>query len=99
MIIGRTIPSFRIAAVLEEKEWKQYRKYLNNKKDKKVFNEMFSIAKLYNSACSYASIPIRIYPIMMSIVFHPDTNCPTWVLTYDGGYNIDKYIVEKTLFK
>jgi hypothetical protein len=31
---------------------------------------MFSIARLYNSACSYSVIPIRIYPIMMSIVFH-----------------------------
>jgi hypothetical protein len=31
---------------------------------------MFSIATLYNSASSYAAIPIRIYPIMMSIVFH-----------------------------
>ena len=31
---------------------------------------MFSIARLYNSACSYASIPIRIYPIMMSIALH-----------------------------
>jgi hypothetical protein len=45
--MGRTIPSFRIAAVLEEKEWKQYRKNLN-KKDKQVFSEMFSIARLYN---------------------------------------------------
>ena len=67
--MGRTIPSFRIAAVLEEKSWKQYRKFLN-KKDKKVFDNMFSIAMLYNSACSYAAIPIRIHPIMMSIVFH-----------------------------
>jgi hypothetical protein len=67
--MGRTIPSFRIAAVLEEKEWKTFRKYLN-KKDKKAFDDMFSIARLYNSACSYASIPIRISPIMMSIVFH-----------------------------
>ena len=32
-------------------------------------------------------------------MIHPDTNCPTWVLTYDGEYNIDKYIVEKTWFK
>ena len=31
---------------------------------------MFSIANLYNSACSYVAIPIRIHPIMMSIVFH-----------------------------
>jgi hypothetical protein len=69
VIMGRTIPSFRIAAVLEEKEWKMFRKYLN-KNDKKTFDDMFSIARLYNSACSYASIPIRIHPIIMSIVFH-----------------------------
>src|SRR5215211_2962588 len=67
--MGRTIPSFRIAALLEEKEWKLFRKYLN-KKDKKAFDDMFSIARLYNSACSYSTIPIRIYPIMISIVFH-----------------------------
>jgi hypothetical protein len=70
--MGRTIPSFRIAAVLEEKEWKSFTKYLNNN-DRKAFKEMFSMAMLYNSSCSYASIPIRIYPIMpimMSIVFH-----------------------------
>jgi hypothetical protein len=68
--MGRTIPSFRIAAVLEEKEWKQYRKYLNNKKDRKTFDNMFSIGTLYNSACSNAVNPIRIYPILMSIILH-----------------------------
>lgn len=32
---------------------------------------MFSIVRLYNSACSYATNhQIRIYPIMMSILFH-----------------------------
>ena len=67
--MGRTIPAFRIAAILEEKEWKSFRKYLN-KNDRKLFDNMFSIARLYNSACSYTAIPIRIHPIMMSIVFH-----------------------------
>ena len=67
--MGRTIPSFRIAKVLEEKTWKQYRKFLNTN-DRKVFDNMFSIAMFYNSASSYAAIPIRIHPIMMSIVFH-----------------------------
>jgi hypothetical protein len=67
--MGRTIPSFRIAAILEEKIWKQYRKFLNNKNERKVFDNMFSTAMLYNSACSYSVIPIRIHPIMMSIVF------------------------------
>ncbi len=68
--MGRTIPSFRIAVILEEKEWKSSRKYLNKKGDKKAFDDMFSIAKLYNSACSYAANSIRIYPIMISIVLH-----------------------------
>ncbi len=67
--MGRTIPSFRIAAVFEENEWKSFRKHLN-KNDRKSFDDMFSIVRLYNSAGSYSSIPIRIYPIMMSIVFH-----------------------------
>ena len=68
--MGRTIPSFRIAAILEEKEWKLFRKYLNKKDDKKAFDNMFSISRLYNSACSYCSNPIRIYPILLSIIFH-----------------------------
>jgi hypothetical protein len=68
--MGRTIPSFRIAAVLEEKEWKLYRKYLRNKAEKKIFDNMFSIANLYNSASSNAVIPIRIHPIMILIIFH-----------------------------
>jgi hypothetical protein len=31
---------------------------------------MFSIAKLYNSTCSNAANPIRIHPLMMSIILH-----------------------------
>jgi len=73
--MGRRIPSFRIATVLEEKEWNNFRKYLNinnsNKNHyKKIFKEIFSIANLYNSACSNAVNPIRIHPIMMSIILH-----------------------------
>ena len=68
--MGRTIPSFRIAVVLEEKKWREFRKYLRNKNEKNIFTHMFSIANLYNSASSNAVNPIRIYPIMMSIVLH-----------------------------
>jgi hypothetical protein len=67
--MGRTIPSFRIAIVDEQKEWKQFRNGLD-KQDRKVFDSMFLIARLYNSACSYAAKPIRIQTIFMSIVFH-----------------------------
>ena len=67
--MGRTIPSFRIASTEEEKEWKRFRKGLD-KQDRKIFDNIFSIGCLYNSACSYVAKPIRIQPIFMSIVFH-----------------------------
>jgi hypothetical protein len=67
--MGRTIPSFRIATSIEEKEWQPFRNSLD-KSDRKIFDEMFSVAHLYNSASSYAAKPIRIQPIFMSIIFH-----------------------------
>ena len=67
--MGRTIPSFRLASVEEQKEWKEFRQALD-KKDRKVFDDMFSISHLYNSASSFAAKPIRINPIFMSIIFH-----------------------------
>jgi hypothetical protein len=67
--MGRTIPSFRIASVMEESEWKVFRNSLD-KSDRKLFDQMFSIGHLYNSASSYAGKPIRIQPIFMSIIFH-----------------------------
>jgi hypothetical protein len=56
-------------AVSEEKEWKPFRNSLG-KSDRMIFDEMFSIAYLHNSASSYALKPIRIQPIFMSIIFH-----------------------------
>jgi len=41
-----------------------------DKSDRKLFDQMFSIGHLYNSASSYAAKPIRIQPIFMSIIFH-----------------------------
>ena len=58
-----------IASVEEQKEWKEFRQALD-KKDRKTFDNMFSIAQLYNSACSFSAKPIRIHPIFMSIIFH-----------------------------
>jgi hypothetical protein len=63
--MGRTIPSFRMASEIEKREWKPFRDSLTSSSD-----EIFSIARLYNSACSYAANPIRINPIFMSIIFH-----------------------------
>ncbi len=66
--MGRTIPSFRIASMMEEKEWKVFRKSLN-KSDRKVFDEMVSIPRFYNVAGTMACKPVLIHPILMSIIF------------------------------
>jgi hypothetical protein len=67
--MGRTIPSFRIASVIEEQEWKSFLSSLD-KSDRKIFDQMLSVAHLYNSASSNTAKPIRIQPIFMSIIFH-----------------------------
>lgn len=67
--MGRTIPSFRIASIIEENEWRLFRKHVD-KSDRKIFDELFSITHMYNSACSYSANLIRIHPIFMSIIFH-----------------------------
>jgi hypothetical protein len=67
--MGRTIPSFRIASAMEKKEWKYFCKALD-KKDRKIFNDIFDISILYNSASAYSAKYARIRPIFMSIIFH-----------------------------
>ena len=67
--MGRTIPSFRLATSVEKEEWKEFRRCLG-RSDRKLFDRMFSIERLYNSACMHAANPIRIQPIFMSIIFH-----------------------------
>jgi hypothetical protein len=67
--LGRTIPSFRLALAEEESEWRNYRKYLSAS-ERKGFDDMFEIPRLYISACSGAVSLVRIHPIFMSILFH-----------------------------
>ena len=66
--MGRTIPSYRIATEMERNKWKIFRQRLD-KKEKKMFDEMFDYSRLYNSAGSNACRPQLIHPILMSIVF------------------------------
>jgi hypothetical protein len=67
--MGRTIPSFRIASVMEKEEWKSFRRALD-KKDRKIFDNVFDTSILYNSASAYSAKYVRIHPIFMSIIFH-----------------------------
>ena len=66
--MGRTVPSFRIAAEIERTEWKQFRSYLD-KKDRKIFDQMYDCVKLYNTACMTACRPVIIHSVLMSIIF------------------------------
>jgi hypothetical protein len=52
---------------MEKEDRKPFRNALD-KSDRKRFDEMFDIPRLYTSACSYAVQPVRLYPILMSIL-------------------------------
>jgi hypothetical protein len=54
---------------MEKEDRKLFRNALD-KKDRKKFDEMFDIPRLYTSACSYSVQPVRLYPILMSILLH-----------------------------
>ena len=69
MIMGRTIPSFRLACMAEELKWRRFRSKLS-KDDRKKFDEMFSTSRLYNSASVNSARPIVLHCIMMSIILH-----------------------------
>jgi hypothetical protein len=66
--MGRTVPSYRIATEMEKAKWKPFRAMLD-KNDKKLFDEMLTYPKLYNSAGSNAVRPVLLEPILMSIAF------------------------------
>src|SRR5918911_3171361 len=67
--MGRTIPSFRQAVWLEYRKWKPFRNALD-KSDRKLFDEIWELTALYNSAMSYCANPIRIYLILMSMLLY-----------------------------
>ena len=54
---------------MEQEDWKPFRNALD-KSDRKKFDEMWDIPRLYTSACSYAVQPVRLHPILMSILLH-----------------------------
>jgi hypothetical protein len=66
--MGRTIPSYRIASAIEIWKWKPLRKLLD-KQDRKKFDEMLSIPRLYNAAGTMACRPVLIHTVLMSIIF------------------------------
>jgi hypothetical protein len=67
--MGRTIPSFRIAEAQEAAEWRSFRKALP-RRDRAVFDEMLSSARLYTSASSAAVRPSKFEGMAMAMIFN-----------------------------
>lgn len=67
--MGRTIPSFRNVLAIEKAEWKPFRNALD-KSERKDFDDMFDIPRLYLSACSNSVQLVPLHSIIMSILFH-----------------------------
>jgi hypothetical protein len=67
--MGRTLPSFSIVLDVEKAEWKPFRNALD-KSERKDFDDMFDIPRLYLSACSNSVQLVPLHPIIMSILFH-----------------------------
>ena len=67
--MGRTMPSFRNAHMQEQARWREFRACLD-KSDRKVFDELFDVSRLYISACACSAKTIRIHPIFMAMCFH-----------------------------
>jgi hypothetical protein len=67
--MGRTIPSYRIATEIERKRWRPFRSMLN-KKDRKLFDDMLNLPRLYNSAGVMAGRPIVFHSVIIAILFH-----------------------------
>jgi hypothetical protein len=68
--MGHTILSFRQAVWMEYREWKPFRQALYDKSDRRLFDEMWELTALYNSAMSYAANAVRIYSILISMLLH-----------------------------
>ena len=67
--MGRTIPSFRIASEMERAKWRDFRSLLNLK-ERKMFDQMFSYVRFYNSACKMQASPVVFHSVTMSVLFH-----------------------------
>ena len=54
---------------MEKAEWKPFRNALD-KSERREFDDMFDIPRLYLSACSNSVQLVPLHPIIMSILFH-----------------------------
>ncbi|HEX9317577.1 MAG TPA: hypothetical protein VF884_01445 [Nitrososphaeraceae archaeon] len=90
--MGRTIPSYRIAAEIERKRWRPFRLMLK-RKDRKLYDSMLSLPRLYNSAGMMVCRPVVFHSVVMAILFHHYKQLHEMVKSvkdFQDGTNTDK---------
>ena len=66
--MGRTIPSWRMVAEAEVEKMKKFRDSLRFD-DKMIFDDLLNQCKLYASAASSLTSPVKEMPLIISILF------------------------------
>ena len=61
--MGRTVSSFRNVLEMEKQEWKPFRAALD-KSERKEFDDMFDIPRLYITACTSSEIEVLMKKIL-----------------------------------
>jgi hypothetical protein len=67
--MGRTIPTYRIATEIERIRWRPFRSMLN-RKDRKLFDSMLNLPRLYNTAGMMVCRPVIFHSVIISILFY-----------------------------
>jgi hypothetical protein len=62
-IMGRTVPSYRLASQRERRKWKIFREELD-KSERKIFDEMMSYSRLHNTSGVMVCKPVLLHPIL-----------------------------------
>ena len=67
-MLGKTVPSYRMALEFELENWKNFKKSLLTDEEKQAFEEMADMARSHASAAGNACRPILFEPMTLSIL-------------------------------
>jgi len=66
--LGKTVPAYRMALEFEVYRWKGFRKALPKDEDRKAFDDLMDICRIYASESSMATNPVVFEPMVMSML-------------------------------
>ena len=87
--MGRTIPSYRIATEIERIRWRPFRSMLN-RKDRKLFDTMLNLPRLYNTAGMMVCRPVVFHSVIVSILFYHYKQLQEMVKRANDGITADQ---------